>query len=185
MPIIISGSNGISGVDGTAAAPAVQGTDANTGVYFPAADQVALAANGTQVLLGTSTGVTLTGTQSVSGNLSFNSGFGSAAVAYGCRAWVNFNGTGTPAIRASGNVSSLTDNGTGDYTVNFTNAMPDGNYAVSGSFKFSDDSQGVQPANVASPFTTSGARITTLSNSGTGSGGVPVDGDTVCVIVVR
>jgi hypothetical protein len=46
-----------------------------------------------------------------------------------CRAWVNFNGTGTVAIRASGNVSSITDNGTGDYTVNFTTAMPDANYA--------------------------------------------------------
>lgn len=49
---------------------------------------------------------------------------------YPCRAWVNFNGTGTVAIRASGNVSSITDNGTGDYTVNFTTAMPDANYAV-------------------------------------------------------
>jgi hypothetical protein len=47
-----------------------------------------------------------------------------------CRAWVNFNGTGTVAIRASFNVSSITDNGTGDYTVNFTNAMPDADYAV-------------------------------------------------------
>lgn len=49
---------------------------------------------------------------------------------YACRAWVNFNGTGTVAIRASGNVSSITDNGTGDYTVNFTTAMPDANYSV-------------------------------------------------------
>jgi hypothetical protein len=64
-----------------------------------------------------------------SGNLLFNSGYGSAATAYGCRAWVNFNGTGTVAIRASGNVSSITDNGTGDYTVNFTTAMVDANYA--------------------------------------------------------
>jgi len=64
-----------------------------------------------------------------SGNLSFNSGFGSAAVAYGCRAWVNFNGTGVVAIRASGNVTSITDNGTGDYTVNFSTAMPDTNYS--------------------------------------------------------
>ena len=47
-----------------------------------------------------------------------------------CRAFVNFNGTGTVAIRASFNVSSITDNGTGDYTVNFTNAMPDANFAV-------------------------------------------------------
>jgi uncharacterized protein (AIM24 family) len=69
-------------------------------------------------------------TGTFSGDLSFNSGYGSAAVAYGCRAWVNFNGTGTVAIRASGNVSSITDNGTGDYTVNFTTAMPDANYAI-------------------------------------------------------
>ena len=48
---------------------------------------------------------------------------------YTAKAWVNFNGTGTVAIRASGNVSSITDNGTGNYTVNFTNAMPDTNYA--------------------------------------------------------
>jgi hypothetical protein len=60
---------------------------------------------------------------------------GSAPI-YACRAWVNFNGTGTVAIRASGNVSSITDNGTGDYTVNFTTAMPDANYAmVSGGTK--------------------------------------------------
>ena len=55
-----------------------------------------------------------------------------AAPIYACRAWVNFNGNGTVAIRASGNVSSITDNGTGDYTVNFTTAMPDANYTVSG-----------------------------------------------------
>jgi len=48
------------------------------------------------------------------------------------KAWVNFNGTGTVAIRASFNVSSITDNGTGDYTVNFTNAMTDANYVVGG-----------------------------------------------------
>jgi hypothetical protein len=49
------------------------------------------------------------------------------------KAWVCFNGTGTVAIRASMNVSSITDNGTGNYTVNFTTAMPDNNYSVSGS----------------------------------------------------
>ena len=48
---------------------------------------------------------------------------------YPCRAWVNFNGTGTVAINASGNVSSVTDNGTGDYTVNFTTAIVAANYA--------------------------------------------------------
>ena len=64
-----------------------------------------------------------------SGDLQFNSGYGSVATAYGCRAWVNFNGTGTVAIRASGNVTSITDFATGDYQVNITNAMPDANYA--------------------------------------------------------
>lgn len=49
---------------------------------------------------------------------------------YLAKAWVNFNGTGTVAIRASGNVSSITDHGTGDYTVNFTNFMVDANYST-------------------------------------------------------
>lgn len=47
------------------------------------------------------------------------------------KAWVNFNGTGTVAIRASYNVSSITDNGTGDYTINLTNALADANYSCS------------------------------------------------------
>lgn len=119
MPVIINGSTGISGADGSAGTPALQGTDTNTGMYFPGADRIAFAEGGVQV-----------GEFDASGNFLFNSGFGSAAVAYGCRAWVNFNGTGTVAIRASGNVSSITDNNVGDYTVNFTNAMPDVNYST-------------------------------------------------------
>ena len=75
---------------------------------------------------GTTTAVTIDTSQ----NLAFNSGYGSVATAYGCRAWVNFNGTGTVAIRASGNVSSITDNGVGLYTANFTNSMPDANYCA-------------------------------------------------------
>lgn len=64
--------------------------------------------------------------------IDFPSGLNATGTAplYACRSWVNFNGTGTVAIRASGNVSSITDNGTGEYTVNFTTAMPDANYAV-------------------------------------------------------
>lgn len=116
--------------------------------------EINLQSNGTTVLGVTSTGASITGTQSVSGNLSFNSGYGSSAVAYGCRAWVNFNGTGTVAIRASGNVSSITDNGTGDYTVNFTTAMPDANYSpVSG--LTSDGSVGTLNPRVAEMVTTS------------------------------
>jgi len=59
----------------------------------------------------------------------FNSGFGSVATAYGCRAWVNFDGTGTPSIRADGNVSSITDVAQGLYNVNFSSNMPDADYA--------------------------------------------------------
>jgi hypothetical protein len=68
-------------------------------------------------------------TLDTSGNMAFNSGYGSAATAYGCRAWVNFNGI-TNSIRASGNISSITDDGTALYTINFTNAMPDANYTM-------------------------------------------------------
>ena len=78
-----------------------------------------------------------------------------SAPSYTCRAWVNFNGTGTVAIRASGNVSSITDNGTGDYTVNFTTAMPDTNYAVNGTTGISSGTTYTtvaSPANNASPF---------------------------------
>jgi len=52
-----------------------------------------------------------------------------------CRAWVNFNGTGTVAIRASFNVSSISDNDPGDYSIHFTTAMPDANYVITGSSK--------------------------------------------------
>lgn len=68
---------------------------------------------------------------------------GSAPI-YACRAWVNFNGTGTVAIRASGNVSSITDNGVGSYTVNFTTAMPDANYAAAGGGEQTNSTVGIR-----------------------------------------
>jgi len=67
-----------------------------------------------------------------SGNLQFNSGYGSVATAYGVRAWINYNGTNN-AIRASGGVSSITDRGTGNWDVNFSFSMPDANYSALGS----------------------------------------------------
>jgi hypothetical protein len=110
-------------VAGTAALPAITTTgDTNTGIFFSAADTIDFAEGGTAC-----------GQFDSSANFKFNSGYGSVATAYGCRAWVNFNGTGTVAIRGSGNVSSITDGGTGNYTVNFTTAMPDTNYSVSAS----------------------------------------------------
>ena len=84
---------------------------------------------------------------------------------YACRAWVNFNGTGTVAIRASGNVSSITDNGAGDYTVNFTTAMPDANYswALSGALTNSFTVTG--RAETTAPTTTA-FRLGTFSAAG-------------------
>jgi len=73
--------------------------------------------------------LTVTGTAPSIDALSTASG---SAPSYSARAWVNFNGSGTVAIRESGNVSSITDNGTGNFTINFTTAMPDENYSVSG-----------------------------------------------------
>jgi hypothetical protein len=119
MALILNGTDGLSDVDGTAATPAIRGTDTNTGIFFPAADTIAFSEGGTEAMRLNS-----------SGDLQMNSGYGSVATAYGCRAWVNFNGTGTVAIRASGNVSSITDGGTGTYTVNFAMAMPDANYSA-------------------------------------------------------
>jgi hypothetical protein len=63
------------------------------------------------------------------------------APVYAARAWVNFNGTGTVAIRASGNVSSITDNGASDYTLNFATAMPDTNYAIAGAARITTSAQ--------------------------------------------
>ncbi len=118
--VVTGGAQTIEFAAGSASAPSVAFTgDTNTGIYSPGADRIGFTEGGVQ-----------TGEFDASGNFLFNSGYGSVAVAYGCRAWVNFNGTGTVAIRASGNVTSITDSGAGDYTVNFTTAMPDANYAV-------------------------------------------------------
>jgi len=108
----------------------------NDSVYQYTIPSIDIQLTGTTAINGGATvaqDLTVNGFVLANNDLKFNSGYGSAATAYGCRAWVNFNGTGTVAIRASGNVSSITDNGTGDYTVNFTTAMPDANYSVAAS----------------------------------------------------
>ena len=56
-----------------------------------------------------------------------------------CRAWVNFNGQGTVAIRDSFNISSLTDNGTGDYTLNFSNAFSNDDYCLAGTAGYNSE----------------------------------------------
>ena len=92
------------------------------------------------------------------------------------KAWVNFNGTSTVAIRASYNVSSITDNGTGDYTVNFTTALADANY------NFTFGAQGGIPGqyNVTSP-TASALRVITFRRDD----GTLIDSAFVCVAISR
>ena len=124
-------------------------------------------------------------TLDANGNLQFNSGYGSVATAYGCRAWVNFNGTGTVAIRASGNVSSITDNGTGDYTVNFTTAMSDANYAPVATIR---NTVGDESNTLAAIVIYPGSTVTTTSSrltSGRTHSIAKVDFDLVAVSFFR
>ena len=106
---------------------------------------------------------------------------GSAPI-YACRAWVNFNGTGTVAIRASGNVSSITDNGTGDYTVNFTTAMPDADYAVSALTSDSGVPNRAIALKTTTTPTTSLVRVQASSTSAPDSG---ADGAYISVSILR
>jgi hypothetical protein len=92
--------------------------------------------------------------------LSLFNASGSAPV-YACRAWVNFNGTGTVAIREDGNVTSITDNGTGDYTVNFTTAMPDINYCA----VCSTSGAGANNSMLIQPFTSGTSQITPTTSA--------------------
>jgi hypothetical protein len=84
---------------------------------------------------------------------------------YGARAFVNFDGTGTPSIRAGLNVSSVTSNGTGDYTITFTTAMPDANYVVTGSARRGSSSNRGVALEVApaTALSTSSVRVRTIS----------------------
>ena len=93
------------------------------------------------------------------------------------KAWVNFNGTGTVAIRASFNVSSITDNGVGLYKVNFTNPMVDANYSAVASVEYGTSLLATQ----VSTYLTSGVNVTTTASSG----GVAIDPTTVAFIAIR
>jgi hypothetical protein len=295
MTVVIDGTTGISGVDGTAASPAFEGNDTNTGIFFPAADTVAVTTGGTErmrvdtsgnvgigtglpttnlnvynstntgivadgdsavqiraarfssdgssanfilrkargsfaspsaVSSGDNTGVllfqayggtnyrpaadifsfveTYTSDTNISGGLvfrtnaggtavteqvritsggefRFNSGYGSVATAYGCRAWVNFNGTGTVAIRASGNVSSITDYGTGRFGLNFNTSFPDTNYAIAGFARDSDNTGNGFLVSTRSGVGWSSSQLTVDVFDGINA----VDSAEVTIIVVR
>jgi hypothetical protein len=108
----------------------------------------------------------------------------SSAVEIGtfCRAWVNFNGVGTVAIRGSFNVTSITDNGVGDYTVNFTTAMSDVNYAVTGTQAGINDASGSNPVQgpATVDYATGSFRVYAGSNTTTKD-----DSIRVCLAVFR
>ena len=137
----------------------------------------------------TSQAVKLTGAQTVAGVKTFSSAatFGSASMPtpsgtaslYACRAWCVFNGTtaGTNAPLAGGNVSTVTRNSAGDYTINLTTALTDANYSIVGSCKTSNVY--VNGASVAK--SASNPRIGTS----TGSGGGAFDDDSVSVAIFR
>ncbi len=171
--VVTNGGQTVEFADGSASAPSITNSgDTNTGMFFPAADTIAFAGGGTEAMRFTSTGL-----------LQFNSGYGSVATAYGCRAWVNFNGTGTVSIRASGNVSSITDNNTGDYTVNFSTAMPDANYSVQVTRARVDVN--LKAGVLNSGIATGSVRVLTgVGSASTPSGGVE-DADYVFVSVFR
>jgi hypothetical protein len=111
-----------------------------------------------------------------------------SAPSYSSRAWVNFDGTGTPAIRGSGNVSSITDNAEADYTVNFTTAMPDTNYSVAGMGRQGDE--GVVSTmrvicinavgTLANAMTTTSVRVSTQNANGSAA-----EIQVVCVNILR
>jgi hypothetical protein len=106
-------------------------------------------------------------TISGSTGVTYPDGSSQASGQQACKAWVNFNGTGTVAIRAAYNVTSITDNGTGDYTVNFTTAMVDTNYCVTqsnqwgqaGSMSGALGVAGVEIARQTNALTTTSARF--------------------------
>tara|TARA_R100001594_G_C4005427_1_gene255767 strand:+ start:224 stop:790 length:567 start_codon:yes stop_codon:yes gene_type:complete len=140
MAITLNGTTGIANVDGSAASPAFRNTDANSGVAG-SADQVIISTAGTERLRLASAGqLGVAGANYGTDGQVLTSTGASSAPAWettpgGVKAWINFNGQGTISIAASYNVASITDNGTGDYTITFTNNMSDANYAIAGACK--------------------------------------------------
>jgi len=130
---LVSGTTTIVAM--TSAGIAVTGTLSASGAVT-LTTVLPVASGGTGVATSTGSGANVLGTSPTLATPTFDSAqlatVSGTAPLYMARAWVNFNGTGTVAIRSSANVSSITDNGTGDYTVNFTTAMSDANYAASG-----------------------------------------------------
>ena len=156
-------SNNLSDLGSAATARANLGAAALASPTFtgvPAAPTAAAATNTTQLATTAYTRTAIPNMMNATGS----------APMYACRAWVNFNGEDTASIRASGNVSSITDNGTGDYTVNFTTGMEDANYAMSGS---GEDTDGAGDVTIGRP--NGGTKTTTACRIKTVTSGANVD----------
>ena len=130
----VTGTNTTGSITtGTNSLTVASGTGINVGDYVVgegiAPGTTVSAISGTSVTLSGTVGATLSSdpVSFYTANKALSPGLVAGQL---CRAWVNFNGTGTVAIRAAYNVASITDNGTGDYTVNFATAMPDANYCI-------------------------------------------------------
>jgi hypothetical protein len=191
MSIVLVGSTSGSV---TLQEPAVAGTTvltlpATTGTFITTTGGVAPSTAGNVL---TSNGTSWTSAAAPAGYtnadvLTLFSATGSAPV-YAVRTWINFNGVGTPAIRGSGNVSSITDNAEADYTVNFTTAMPDTNYSVAGMGRQGDEGA-VNTMRVvcinavgtlANAMTTTSVRVSTQNANGSAA-----EIQVVCVNIFR
>jgi len=143
--------------NGEGFAVTVQG---GTGISVPAGEELDLFFDGTNVII--PEGYIGDGTSTIPKT---------TVIAGSAKAWVNFNGTGTVAIRDSFNVTSITDNGTGDYTLNFTSAFTSANYSLilSGSLATGagDNNTQVGISRAVTPLTTGSASIRSSDGSGT------------------
>jgi hypothetical protein len=161
------------------------GGDSSGDVIGPASatDNAVARFDGTTGKLIQNSGVAIDDSNNVTGiaNLSFNSGYGSSAVAYGVRAWVNWDGSATPpSIRASGNVSSVARTATGEYTVTFTTAMPDANYVMAGS---NDTASGAGASTSLIPSGLAAGSVN-VRTSGMSGGGISKQNVPLCGVAI-
>jgi hypothetical protein len=187
MPITLSGTTGI-----TTPAIADTGTLSVTGVTTLTGGLNAalpVLSGGTGVTTSTGTGANVLGTSPTLATPTFDSAqlptISGTAPLYMCRAWVNFNGTGTVAIRASGNVSSITDRGVGRYTVNFTTAMVDVNYSTSTGVRKLDTNEDNNMVITLGATNTAYSTTAVALTTGFATSGSNQDAELACVAVFR
>ena len=169
---IASGGSEVQRIDSSG--NIIIGGDTNTYLGHPAADSLAVTTGGSERDRITDTGLGIAVTPAEKLHVVGNFRIGTSVMAspsgtaplFMARAWVNFNGTGTVALAANGNVGSITDNGTGDYTINFSTALPTANYAVAAmNHMVSGNAPVTVNRNSAVAYTTSAARIFTSQGS--------------------